>query len=63
MIVTLNVKDLSSPIKRQISRVNLKIRAATNNRVLLYSTGNYIQWPVINQNGKEYEKGYIYMYV
>ena len=27
-----------------------------NNKVLLYSTGNYIQYPVINHNGKEYEK-------
>ena len=26
-----------------------------NNKVLLYSTGNYIQYPVINHNGKEYE--------
>ena len=25
-----------------------------NNKVLLYSTGNYIQHPVINQNGKDY---------
>ena len=25
-----------------------------NNKVLLYSTGNYIQYPVINHNGKEY---------
>ena len=25
-------------------------------KVLLYSTGNYIQYPVINHNGKEYEK-------
>ena len=31
------------------------------NKVLLYSTGNYIQYPVINHNGKEYEKEYIYM--
>ena len=29
------------------------------NKVLLYSTGNYIQYPVINHNGKEYEKEYI----
>ena len=29
---------------------------------ILYSTGNYIQYPVINHNGKEYEKEYIYMY-
>ena len=27
-----------------------------NSKVLLYSTGNYIQCPVISQNGKEYEK-------
>ena len=32
------------------------------NKVLLYSTGNYIQYPVINHNGKEYEKEYISMY-
>ena len=30
-----------------------------NNKVLPYSTGNYIQYPVINHNGKEYEKEYI----
>ena len=27
-----------------------------NNKVLLYITGNYIQYPMINHNGKEYEK-------
>ena len=27
-----------------------------NNKVLLQSTGDYIQYPVINHNGKEYEK-------
>ena len=31
-----------------------------NNKVLPYSTGNYIQYPVINNNGKEYENIYIY---
>ena len=31
------------------------------NKVLLYSTGNYIQYPMINHNGKEYEKEYIYV--
>ena len=30
-----------------------------NNKVLLYSTGNYIQYPVINHHGKE--KKYIYI--
>ena len=33
-----------------------------NNKVLLYSTGNYIQYPVINHNGKEYEKEYIHSF-
>ena len=27
-----------------------------NNKILLYSTGNYIHSPGINHNGKEYEK-------
>ena len=29
-------------------------------KVLLYSTGNYVQGPTINHKGKEYEKKYIY---
>ena len=32
-----------------------------NNKVLLYSTGNYSQYPVLNHHGKEYEKEYIYV--
>ena len=27
-----------------------------NNKVILHSTGNYIQYPGINHNGKEYKK-------
>ena len=27
-----------------------------SNKVLLYSKGNYIQYPMINHNGKEYEE-------
>ena len=39
-----------------------------NNKVLLYSTGNYIQYPIINHNGKGYKKGMlkkknVYMYI
>ena len=30
---------------------------------LLYSAGNNIQYPVINHNGKDYEKEYIYIYM
>ena len=32
-----------------------------NNKVLLYSTGNSIQSPGINHNGKEYLKKNVYM--
>ena len=34
-----------------------------NNKVLPYSTGNYIQRPVINYNGTEYEKACIHITV
>ena len=32
-----------------------------DNKVLMYSTGNYIQSPGINHNGKEYKKKNVYM--
>ena len=34
-----------------ISRCKLLYIEWKNNKVLLYSTGNYIQYPVINHNG------------
>ena len=34
-----------------------------NIKVLLYSAGNYIQYPMINCNGKEYEKECVYIYI
>ena len=37
-----------------ISRCKLLYIGWVNNKVLLYSTGKYIQYPVINHNGKEY---------
>ena len=33
-----------------------------NNMVLMYSTGNYIQYPVINYNEKEYKEECIYIF-
>ena len=36
-----------------ISRRKLAYIEWINNKVPLYSTGNYIQYPVINHNGKE----------
>ena len=44
-----------------VSRCKLLYIGWINNKVLLYSTGNYIQYLVINQNGKEYEKECIYV--
>ena len=35
-----------------VSRCTLLYIGQINNKVLLYSTGNYIQYPVINHNGK-----------
>ena len=45
-----------------ISRCKLLYIGWINSNVLLYSTENYIQYPVINHNGKEYEKECVYMY-
>ena len=39
-----------------ISRGKLLYIGWINNKILLYSTGNNIQYPVTNRNGKEYEK-------
>ena len=50
-------------IRSGISRCKLLYRERVNNKVLMYSTGNYSQYPVINHNGKEYEKECIYIYV
>ena len=39
-----------------VSRYKLSYRECRDNKVLLYTTGNYAQYPVIDHNGKEYEK-------
>ena len=46
-----------------VSRCKLLYIEWINNKILLYSTDNYIQYPMINHNGKEYFLNvYIYMY-
>ena len=52
-------KTVSSKIGAGTSRYRLSYIEYTDNKVLLYSTGNCIQYSVINHNGKEYEKEYI----
>ena len=39
-----------------VGRCKLLHLECIDNQVLLYSTGNYIQHPVVNHNGKEYKK-------
>ena len=43
------------------SRCKLVYIEWINNKVLLYSTGNYIQYPVINYNEKNIKRMYIYV--
>ena len=45
-----------------VSRCKLLYIGWINNKVLLYSTENYIQYPMINHNGKEYKKECMCMY-
>ena len=45
----------------EISRCKLVYIEWINNKVLLCSTGSYIQYPVVNHSGKEYEKECIYV--
>ena len=46
-----------------VSRCKLFYIEWVNKKVLLYSTGNYIQYPVINHSGKEDEKEYICLHI
>lgn len=48
--------------KRGVSRCKPLHTEQKNNKVLLYSTGKYIQYPVVNHNGKENEKINIYIH-
>ena len=47
----------------EISRWKVLYIRWINSKVLLYSTGNYIQCPVLNQNGKNMKNNYIYICV
>ena len=46
-----------------ISRCKLVYTEWINNKVLLYSAENYIQYLVLNHNGKENKKEYVYIYI
>ena len=47
-----------------VSRCKLLYIGWINSKVLLCSTGNCIQYPMINHNGKEYKKRiYIHIYI
>jgi len=44
-----------------ISRCKVSHTGRINNEVPPYSTGNCIEYPVINHDGKEYEKECMYV--
>ena len=46
----------------RVSKCKLLHIGWINNKVLLYSTGNCIQYPMINHDGKEYYKECIHVY-
>ena len=46
-----------------ISRCKLVYIEWINNKVLLYSAENYVEYLVLNHNGKEYKKEYVYIYI
>ena len=46
-----------------VSRGKILYIGWINNKVLLYSTGNNIQYSVTNHNGKEHEKECIYIHI
>ena len=64
-MVTKGKSRLSEEINQEfgVSRYKLLYSKQVNNKVLLYSTGNYIQYLVINYNGKESEKEYTHTYI
>ena len=44
-----------------VSRYKILYIEWINNKVLLYSTENYIQYPIINHSGEEYFKKNVYI--
>ena len=47
----------------EINRCKLVYIEQINSKVLLFNTGNYMQYLVINHNGKEYEKQCVCVFV
>ena len=56
-------KEMTQLKDKVIIRCKLLYREWIDNKVLLCSTRNYIQYPAINHNVKEYEKECIYIYI
>ena len=63
MVVGVEVRGIGKDWELGISRCKLLYTEWINNKVLLYRTGNYIQYTVINHNEKNYEKDRIYVYL
>ena len=48
-------------VAKSRTRLSNFICTWVNNKIPLYSTGGYIQYPVIDHEGKEYEKECMYV--
>ena len=56
LVVAKEVRGEGMHLEFWVSRCKLVNIEWINNQILPYSPGNYIQYPVINHNGKEYKK-------
>ena len=46
-----------------VSRCKLLYMESINNKILLRNTESYIQYPMINHNGKEYKRMCVCIYI
>ena len=46
-----------------VSRCKLLYMESINNKILLHNTESYIQYPMINHNGKEYKRMCVCVYI
>ena len=62
MVYLPHPSSINLPILSYLKCVSLLNLEWIKNKVLMYSTGNYMQYPMINHNGKEYIKKNICVY-
>lgn len=56
-------KGVGGRVELGLAEANYIYREWINNKALMYSPGNYIRYPTINYNGREYVKEHTHTYV